>query len=155
MSKHRLSNTDKHTLERREGAAEGLQRVEVITGVGRRRRWSAEAKARIVLESQQPGAVVSEVARQHGLRPQQLFGWRRESRNGLAGGDVRGSPRPVSTAFVPIVVAAAADQPETAAGIAAGGGQIEIAIAGALIRLRGGWDVRWLAAVLQAVRATS
>jgi transposase-like protein len=71
---------------------EGLQRVEVITGVGRRRRWPQEAKTRIVLESQQAGgAVVSEVARQHGLTPQQLFGWRRESRNGLAGIDARGS----------------------------------------------------------------
>jgi transposase len=155
MSKHRLGNTDNHTLERKEGMPEGLQRVEVITGVGRRRRWPQEAKTRIVLESQQPGAVVSEVARQHGLTPQQLFGWRRESRNGLAGIDARGSPRPVSTAFAPIVVAAAADQSEAAAGIAAGGGQIEIAIAGALIRLRCGCDVRMLTAVLQAVRATS
>jgi transposase len=155
MSKHRLGNTDNHTLGRSEGVAEGLQRVEVITGVGRRRRWSPETKTRIVLESQQPGAVVSEVARQHGLTPQQLFGWRRESRNGLAGDDARGSPRPVSTAFAPIVVAAAADEPESAASIAAGGGQIEIAIAGALIRLRGGCDARALAAVLQAVRATS
>jgi transposase len=59
MSKHGLGNTDNHTLERKQGAPEGLQRVEVITGVGRRRRWSAEAKTRIVLESQQPGAVVS------------------------------------------------------------------------------------------------
>src|SRR5215510_1270721 len=148
MSKHN------HTLERKESVPEDLRRVEVITGVGRRRRWSAEAKAQIVLESQQPGAVVSEVARQHGLTPQQLFGWRRASRNGLADGDARGSPRPVSTAFAPIVVATAAD-PGTAAGTAAGGGQIEIAIAGALIRLRGGWDVRALAAVLRAVRATS
>jgi len=154
MSKHRLGNRDNHTLERKEGVPEDLRRVEVITGVGRRRRWSPEAKARIVLESRQPGAVVSEVARQHGLTPQQLFGWRRGSRNDLAEGDARGSPMPVSTAFAPIVVATAAD-PETAAGMAAAGGQIEIAIAGALIRLRGGWDVRALAAVLQAVRATS
>src|SRR5262245_29756830 len=151
MSKHRLGNRDNHTLERKESVPEDLRRVEVITGVGRRRRWTQEAKARIALESQQPGAVVSEVARQHGLTPQQLFGWRRESRNDLAEGDARGSPMPVSTAFAPIVVATA----ETAAGIAAGGGQIEIAIADALIRLRGGCDVRALAAVLQAVRATS
>ena len=151
MSKHRLGNTDNHTLERQESVPEGLQRVEVITGVGRRRRWPQDAKARIVLESRQPGAVVSDVARQHGLTPQQLFGWRREARNGLADG----SPRPVSTAFAPIVVAAAADRPETVANISAGAGQIEIAIAGALIRLRGGCDVRSLAAVLQAVRATS
>jgi transposase len=34
-------------------------------------------KARIVEETSAPGAVVSEVARRHGLTPQQLFGWRR------------------------------------------------------------------------------
>ena len=155
MSKDRLGKTDNPTTERGEGAPEGLQRIEVITGVGRRRRWSPEAKARIVLESQQPGAVVSEVARQHGMTPQQLFGWRREARNGLSGGDADGLPRPGSTAFAPIIVAATADQPEAAAGIAAGGGQIEITIAGALIRLRGRFDTRTLVAVLQAVRATS
>jgi transposase len=153
MSKHRLGKTNNPTTERGEGALEGLQRIEVITGVGRRRRWSPEAKARIVLESQQPGAVVSEVARQHGMTPQQLFGWRRKARNG--GGDADGLPRPGSTTFAPIIVATTADQPEAAAGIAAGGGQIEIAIAGALIRLRGGLDTRTLVAVLQAVRATS
>ena len=141
MNKHRLG-TDNHTLERGKGAAEDLQRVEVITGVGRRRRWSPEAKARIVLESQQPGAVVSEVARQHRMTPQQLFGWRREARDGKRD-VVCGSPRP-ATAFAPIVVAAAVDQ-----------GQIEIAIADALVRLRGGFDARTLAAVLRAVRASS
>jgi transposase len=152
MNKHRVC-TDNHTLEQGEGAAESLQRVEVITGVGRRRRWSPEAKARIVLESQQPGAVVSEVARQHGMTPQQLFGWRRETRDG--GRDaVCGLPRR-ATAFAPIVVGSAADQLETVAGISAGAGQIEIAIADALIRLRGGCDVRALAAVLRAVRASS
>ena len=56
---------------------------------------------------------------------------------------------------MPIVVATAADHPDDVAGIAAGGGQIEIAIAGVLIRLRGEFDARMLRAVLQAVRATS
>jgi transposase len=154
MSKQRRGNTDNHT-ERIEDAPEGLQRVEVITGVGRRRRWSPEAKARIVLESRQAGAVVSDVARQHGLTPQQLFGWRREARNGVAGGDAPDSPRSVSTAFAPIVVAAAGDQSEQVAGIATGGGHIEIAIAGAVIRLWGRFDTRTLAAVLKAARATS
>jgi transposase len=156
MSKHSLGNTDNDTLERTVSAPEGLRRVEVITGVGRRRRWSREAKARIVLESQQPGAVVSEVARQHGITPQQLFGWRRNVRNGVASGDAHDSLRSVSTAFAPIVVAEAGDHSEKVAGIAAaGGGQIEIAISGALIRLRGRCDLRTLAAVLQAVRASS
>lgn len=157
MNKHRLSIADNQTLERGERASEGLQRVEVITGVGRRRRWTVEAKARIIQESRQPGVVVSEVARRHGLSPQQLFGWRRDARGDLADGgdDACGLPRPTATPFVPIVVSTAADHPDDVAGIAVGGGQIEIAIAGALIRLRGEFDARMLRAVLQAVRATS
>jgi hypothetical protein len=43
-----------------------LARVEVITGTGRRRRWPREVKARIVMESQGDGAMVSAVARRHG-----------------------------------------------------------------------------------------
>lgn len=157
MSKQPLGKTDNPRTERGEGSPEGLQRIEVITGVGRRRRWSPEAKARIVQESRQPGAVVSEVARQHGLSPQQLFGWRRDTRDDLAdGGDgACGLPRPTTTPFVPIVVATAVDHPDDVPGVAAGGGQIEIAIAGVLIRLRGRFDARMLRVVLQAVRATS
>jgi transposase-like protein len=60
--------------------AETVQRVEVITGFGRRRRWPSEVKARVVMESLEKGAIVSEVARRHGLRPQQLFGWRKQAR---------------------------------------------------------------------------
>ena len=56
------------------------RRLEVFTGAGRRRDWSAEDKARIVADSLEPGATVSGVARRHGLTPQQLFTWRREAR---------------------------------------------------------------------------
>src|SRR5271154_2295811 len=42
-----------------------LRRIEVITGTGRRRRWDAETKARLVAESFEPGRSVSEVARCH------------------------------------------------------------------------------------------
>jgi len=59
-----------------------IRRLEVITGALGRRRWSAEAKARIVAESLAPGVVVSEVARRHDLRPQQLFAWRHQARQG-------------------------------------------------------------------------
>lgn len=44
-----------------------------------RRRWSAEAKARILQEAMAPGANVSAVARAHGLSPQQIFAWRRKA----------------------------------------------------------------------------
>lgn len=56
------------------------RRLEVFTGAGRRRDWSAEDKARIVADSLEPRATVSGVARRHGLTPQQLFTWRREAR---------------------------------------------------------------------------
>ena len=44
-----------------------------------RRRWSLEAKARIIEETLLPGMNVSAVARAHGLSPQQLFAWRRKA----------------------------------------------------------------------------
>ena len=62
------------------GDVSEARRIELITGIGRRRRWSREDKARIVVESLAGGVSVSEVARRHGLSPQQLFGWRREAR---------------------------------------------------------------------------
>jgi transposase len=52
--------------------------VEVITSVQRRRRWSREEKLRIVAESAQPGRTSSQVARDHGIAPGQLFLWRRQ-----------------------------------------------------------------------------
>src|SRR5579864_479640 len=48
----------------------------------RRRRWGDEVKAQIVAESLAPGAMVSEVARRHGLTPQHLSAWRKAARAG-------------------------------------------------------------------------
>jgi transposase len=52
-------------------------RVEVISGVQRRRRWTPEEKVRMVEETFLPGMSVSLVARQHGVAGDQLFNWRR------------------------------------------------------------------------------
>ena len=38
----------------------GFRRVEILTGPGRRRRWSAKEKSRIVEETLVPGTCVSE-----------------------------------------------------------------------------------------------
>lgn len=51
--------------------------VEVLTGVQRRRRWTAEQKKAMVLETEQPGMSVSVVARKYEVQPNQLFRWRR------------------------------------------------------------------------------
>jgi transposase len=58
--------------------ADGFRRLEVITGVGRRRRWSDEDKARIVAESLDPATTSSAVARRYGLHASQLFVWRQQ-----------------------------------------------------------------------------
>ena len=56
--------TPSHTTSTK---ADGFRRLEVITGVGRRRRWSDEDKARIVAESLDPATTASAVARRYGL----------------------------------------------------------------------------------------
>jgi transposase len=48
---------------------EPVRRLEVFTGAGRRRRWTAEQKARIVAESYESSETVCAVARRHGLTP--------------------------------------------------------------------------------------
>jgi transposase len=57
-----------------------------ILGIERRRRWSRDEKARIVEETLAPGAVVSEVARRHGVAQSLLFTWRRLARTADPGG---------------------------------------------------------------------
>src|SRR5262249_38241809 len=52
-------------------------RVEIITSVQRRRRWTAPEKVRMVEATFEPGMTVSLVARRHGVAPNQLFVWRR------------------------------------------------------------------------------
>jgi transposase len=55
-------------------------RVEILTGPERRRRWSEEEKLQLVEEACRPGHSVSQVARQRGINPSQLFTWRRQAR---------------------------------------------------------------------------
>ena len=57
-------------------------RMEIITGVERRRRWRDEDKFRIVAEAEAPGAVLAAVARRHEVSRGQLFQWRRQVRRG-------------------------------------------------------------------------
>ena len=54
-----------------------FSKLEVITGVARRRRFSTDLKLAIVAETMQPGMSISYVARRHGLSPSLVFRWRR------------------------------------------------------------------------------
>ena len=57
--------------------SEMFSKVEVITGVARRRRFTTEQKMAIIAETMQPGVSMSYVARRHGLSPSLVFRWRR------------------------------------------------------------------------------
>jgi transposase len=121
-----------------------VRRLEVITGALGRRRWSAEAKARIVAESLAPGVVISEVARRHDLRPQQLFAWRHQARQG------RLALPAAALSFVPVV--GATDVPPADTSVAP---VIEVALGGALVRVPPEVDGRLLAKVLRAVKSVT
>ena len=107
--------------------SEPVRRLEVFTGSGRRRAWTAEQKARIIAETYESGATVSAVARRHGLTPQQLFGWRRHVRQGAQerSGDS-------STAFAPVIVEA---PPPGAATLIAPRPAIEIVVGATTVRV--------------------
>ena len=56
--------------------SETFSKVELITGVARRRRFKTEQKLAVVAETMQPGLSISYVARRHGLSPSLVFRWR-------------------------------------------------------------------------------
>jgi transposase len=124
-----------------------IRRLEVITGVGGRRAWSTEDKGRIVAESFAAGANVSAVARRYGLRPQQVYAWRR-----LARGGALTLPAEETLGFVPVVTTQNEPRPSTTAALTQAG-IIEIEIAGTVIRVAPGADWRHLLEVLRAVKA--
>ena len=76
-------------------------RLEVIRDAGWRRSWSDDDKARVIVESLAPGVNVSAVARRHGIKPQQLFAWRREARALFECGPGGASPSTVRPATGP------------------------------------------------------
>ena len=59
-----------------------MDRVEVITSVQRRRRFTPEQRRAIIEEAEQPGSSMSIVARKYGINPSQVFKWRRLMQEG-------------------------------------------------------------------------
>lgn len=122
--------------------------VDIRVGVGRRRRWTEEAKGQIVAESYAPGAVVSEVARRHDMSPRHLFTWRRAARTSRLSLPADDMPM-----FVPVVTSIGHGTGPTKT--AGGAGVITIEIASALVRVEGNVDPVWLGQVLRSVRAAT
>lgn len=54
-----------------------MSEIEIITNGGRRRRWTAAEKLRIVEETLEDQASISIVARRNGVAPNLLYRWRR------------------------------------------------------------------------------
>ena len=54
-----------------------MSEIEIITDGGRRRRWSAAEKLRIVEETLDERTSISVVARRNGVAPNLLYRWRR------------------------------------------------------------------------------
>jgi transposase len=159
MSRHRFDHSVDRSDDTKEVSAPARpRRIEVITGAERRRKWSAEEKSEIVAESLAEGAVVSEVARRHGLSPRQLFGWRARLRTAVKG-SAPSSETPPS--FVPAIVenepplSAAPALPAAVMAMGTAGlapASIEIALGGVIVRVRGEVDPRALTAVLKVLR---
>ena len=122
-------------------------RVDIHTGVGRRRRWSAEEKGRIVAESYAPGAVASEVARRHEIAPQHLFAWRKAARQGRLV-----LPADAMPLFVPIVAPPLEADALTKPSVV---GAIAIELSGMVVRAEPGVDLGFLRDVLRAVKAAT
>jgi transposase len=143
---------------RQEGGS--YRRIEVITGQRRRRQWTVEEKARIVAESFEEGANISEVARRHGVVRGLLTVWRHKfaAAAGLQ-----------APAFVPVRITsesgpATADEPDRLASAhevpplqmspppGKPGRAIEIEVRGARIRVEPGVELATLSTVLSALR---
>lgn len=130
---------------------EPVRRIEVFTGAGRRRSWSAAAKAAIIAESYGAGETVCAVARRHGLTPQQLFAWRRLTRRSAL----------LPPMFVPAVVETSGSEAPPAARASRRARRrskadgIELEIAGVEVRVGADAKPRTIEAVIRALKAAS
>ena len=130
-------------------------RMEIITGVERRRRWRLEEKLRIVAEVERPGMCFAEVARRHEVSRGLLWDWRRQVRRGTLAAEpmfmpvrIVADPSPPARALMPSLVASPI---EPAPAVEAG--RIEIALAdGTCIRVGEDIGLVALRRVMAAVR---
>jgi len=109
-------------------------RLEVSPGRPRRR-WSVEAKMTLVEETLKSGANVSAIARQAGISPAQLFGWRRKA---LETAVVRRDEPEAPLGFVEVTPTSSA--------------MIEIVVADVVVRVTADVDQSHLVNILRAVR---
>jgi len=115
-----------------------MNRIEVITSVERRRRWSRAEKERWVAAMEEPGAVAAEVARKAGIAPCLLYRWRQQ----LSASREIGS-------FIPVAIAAPATERESEL---ASSGAITIEFSGSVrLKVEGAPDAGTLTSIIDAL----
>ena len=120
-----------------------MGRMTLITGSERRRRWSAEDKARILAEIEEPGVVVAEVARRADVCTSLVYKWRREARKAAS-----------ACGFAPVIVETPPPaSPATPAASAAEPGVIVVEVKEARVRIGADAPSAVIAATLKALRS--
>src|SRR4051812_4485339 len=133
-----------HTSARMSGPR---QRIELITGGERRRRWSWEQKQAIVAESVAPRASPTVIARKYGLNTGQLYTWRRQMLRRVP------AVAPAGFARVDLVEASARPSDPATTADAVRSGLIEVVLPGGTsVRVDTDVDERALRRVLAALR---
>lgn len=139
---HPTVSTTGITTIRKSAGTDDFRRVEVITGVGRRRSWPEATKAQILAETLQEGAVIAAIARKHNVSASQIYEWRKQARSSalreghLAEVVVQDQERSEPSKNVPAVLPPP---------------MIEIAFDGALVRITSGSAPETVEAVLRGM----
>ena len=133
-----------------------MDRVEVITRVERRRKWTDAEKAAVLAETDAPGRNVAAVARKHGIARSVVYNWR-SARRAQAIAAIPGAG-PVE--FIPICVIGQDQGVKPSESVSAptpsseSGGMIEVELAsGARVRVDGQVNERALCRVLRALKS--
>ncbi len=114
-----------------------------------KRRWSVEAKLRIVEESNAAGRPVSDTAHRHGVAPNLLFLWRKQAREGRLVDEGAGG------FAVAKIVSPAIGDARLGTVRARGPGVMEIALDDACVFVDASVETEALARVLAALRRSA
>jgi transposase len=149
-----MENASHNVMHQHRHEGTEYRRIELITGVVRRRRWAAAEKAALVAESLQPGINVSELARRRGVSYGLLQTWRRTAMRQVTGHDQVFVPLRIEEASAPDVAETATPKSEAPSGATAGSdpvsdaGKLEFESAGLRVCFSGPIDTAVLRLVL-------
>ena len=128
----------------RERDMEAVGFVELLAAPSAKRRWSDEAKGRIVAETLVVGITVNEVARRHGVKANHVSSWRSLARKGkLVVPDIAGAD------FAPPVAVTQTSEPPIVTGT------IDLIIGPVTVRLDTATPTARVAELVTALRACS